>query len=231
MALPGLAGLLLTTCLYCLPELSKGSVKTEDRAVSGFHRLDISGSFTVELSQGNLEQLKIEADEEIMANIITEVKNGELKIYTKGKIIHKPVRKIYLTIKDLDGITSSGAIVLKGAGTLKLSSLELDLSGSADIELDLNTANLEADLSGSTKMVMQGSATKMKLDISGSGNMDAGALLTETTEIEISGSGNATVNVSRELEVEISGAGDVVYKGNPDIKKSISGAGTIKKLS
>ena len=149
--LPGLAGFLLTTILVGSTEFSKGSVKTEDRAVSGFHQLDISGSFTVELSQGNQEQLKIEADEEIMANIITEVKNGELKIYTKGKIMHKSVKKIYLTFKDLDGISSSGAMVLKGAGTLKFSRLELNLSGSADIDLDLNTASLEANISGSWK--------------------------------------------------------------------------------
>lgn len=209
---------------------ASAAVKTEDRAVSGFHGIAIGGSFEVELSQGSTESLKVEAEEEIMTNIITEVKDGSLKISYKGKGWHSKSIKIFISFKDLDNISCSGSNELKGKGLLKFSKLDLDLSGSADIDLQLEASTLKADMSGSSNTKLSGTVTNMDVEISGAGNLEASELTSQVFELEISGSGDAKVNVSKELKVQISGSGDVVYKGDPNIKKSISGSGSIKKI-
>lgn len=208
-----------------------GTTKTEDRAVSGFHQLEISGSFAVEISQGSQESLKIEADEDMITHVITEVKDGTLRIFTKGKSGHVKTLKVYLTFKNLDGISSSGSLVMTGKGTMKFDKLDLDLSGSADIDLQVEADLIHTDMSGSSDIGLSGNVTKMTVAISGAGNLEASDLMVQTFDIEISGSGDANINVARELDVEISGSGAVVYKGNPNIKKSISGSGSIKKSS
>jgi hypothetical protein len=209
---------------------ASGNTKTEDRQVSGFHALDISGSYTVELTQGNQESLKIEADEDVLGNIITEVKNGALTIKMQGKHWRTGHIKIFLTFKSLDMISSAGSLALKGTGLLKFANLDLEVSGSADIDMQLEATKLRAEMSGSSDAKLQGTVADMQVEISGAGNLEAIELTCQNFDLEISGSGDAKINVAQQLNVDISGSGAVVYKGNPNIKKSISGSGSIKKL-
>jgi hypothetical protein len=209
--------------------IAGGTAKSEDRAVSGFHKIDISGSFTVELSQGDKESLRLEADDDILPNIITEVKDGELRIDLKDKIWHNKSIRVFLTYKNLDKLSSSGAMVLRSKGTVKFENLSMELNGSANVDIQLEASKLECDMSGSSDAKVSGTVADVEVEISGAGNLEASDLVTNNFELEISGSGDAKVNVAKELNVEISGSGSVVYKGNPNIKKSISGSGSIRK--
>jgi hypothetical protein len=223
--------IMLAVASFTSLSMAGSTVKTEDRAVSGFNKLDIGGSFTVELTQGDKESLRVEADEDQLADVVTEVKDGTLRIDQKGKGWHNKGKvKIYLTFKDLESISSSGSMDLQGKGVMKFSKLELEMSGSAKVDMQLEANSVEVDLSGSSSIKLSGRGDNMDVEISGAGDLDAVDLACLEFELEISGSGDATVNVSKKLDVTISGSGSVSYKGNPDIKKSVSGVGSIKKI-
>ena len=53
----------------------------QERSVSGFNALEISGAIEVNLTQGNKESLVIEADSDYIDKIVTEVQGKTLKIY------------------------------------------------------------------------------------------------------------------------------------------------------
>src|SRR5579863_2634495 len=54
--------------------------KTEDRHLSGFHAIEVGGPYDVTLTQGNTESVRVEAPEDVISHVTTEVENGVLKI-------------------------------------------------------------------------------------------------------------------------------------------------------
>ena len=60
-----------------------GNIQTQDRNVSGFEGINVGGGFTVELTQGNKESLRLEAEENLLDNNKKELRNGVLHIYNE----------------------------------------------------------------------------------------------------------------------------------------------------
>jgi len=79
-----------------------GIVEKQTRKVSSFNALDISSAFDIFLTQGNEESLVIEADENIMEYIITEVRGGTLRIYIDE---HRNIRNVKTMKVYLNSIT------------------------------------------------------------------------------------------------------------------------------
>ncbi len=219
---------LLTSCDAIVR--GNGDVITEDRSVSSFDAIRVSGSFEIFLEQGTSESLRIEADENLMDIIKTEVRSGILTIYTQGNIIHAESMKVYITFVNIDDIDISGAVELTGKGMLSFSDIDIEASGAAEIDLNLQADDLEIDLSGSTEVDLAGKASKMSLEVSGAAELFAEDFELERCDISISGAGSAIVNVRDELDVDISGAASVRYKGQPRVSQNVSGAGKIRSI-
>ena len=80
-----LAALLLSGTTYSFAKTQPAAnntdqQKTEDRHLSGFNAVDLAGSFDVYITQGSTESVKVEAPDEVIDHIITEVNGGVLKI-------------------------------------------------------------------------------------------------------------------------------------------------------
>jgi len=238
-----LFSIILSFCLFmCVSTFSAGchmrdfrgdgNVVKQDRKVSSFNGLEISGAFEIILNQGDIEAVTVEADENILPYIRTEVVNGTLIIETKDKPFHHATRmKVYITIKGLKSIDLSGAIDLQTQNRLNLSDLEIDVSGASNANLDIAVQKLSLDGSGASKLIFKGSAVEVKMDLSGASNIYAFDMPVENYTISLSGAGKAEINVLKKLSVEISGAGSIKYKGSPAmIDEDVSGAGTIKKV-
>jgi hypothetical protein len=207
-----------------------GTIKREQREVSSFSKIDISGGYEIMINQGDEEKLELETDENLLEHITTNTKNNTLFISHKKRIVSAKSIKLYLTVVDVEDIDVAGAIELKNKGTYSISELEIDVSGAADIDLDLDVENLKMDMSGASETTLTGKANNFDIEISGAGELDAKKLKTRNTSIDISGAGSAIVFAKKTLKVKVSGAGSVKYKGDPKIDKDISGAGSIEKL-
>ena len=116
-----------------------------------------------------------------------------------------------------------------GANTIESDDLNLSVSGSGRIKLDLEADDLTQKISGSGNIVVSGEADRAEVSISGSGNLDALDLEADHYAVRISGSGKCKINVGDSLEANISGSGSVYYKGDPDkIRSNVSGSGKVK---
>lgn len=210
-----------------------GNVKTEDRVQTGFKGVESYGSFDIFVSAGPETTLKIEAEENLLPYIETYIDNDILKIDTKDGYWLRPKHsiKIYVTAPEYRRIKSygSGDIVgqTKITGTDKL---DLGVTGSADIKMEVDAPEIEAGITGSGNIVLKGSTKTFHSSVSGSGDVRAYELLSEDTKVRISGSGNADVYAAQNLDVSVSGSGDVRYKGNGRVNSNITGSGNVKKV-
>jgi hypothetical protein len=215
-------------------ERGSGNVVSETREVSGFRALEINYPAEVFVRQGNQESLEIEAEDNLMPGLKTEVNNGVLRIFykaEKGKHVN-PTRVVKITIvaKDLADVefNSAGELTIEG---LKTNNLDVSLSGAGNLDLDrVQLKGLGVNLSGAGSMTASGTADDLDVNISGFGDFKGADLHGKVASVNISGAGSATVWVDDDLTASISGAGSIGYYGSATVSKQISGVGDINHI-
>lgn len=215
-----------------LMESEKGSGKliSESRMVSNFDRIVLAVSGDVIIHQGEEESLSIKTDENIMAHIITEVKNKTLYLEHADNIRNiNPTRLIFtLHLKKLSGVEISGSGDVMSKNIVS-EDLELAINGSGDMQFDsLKAKAVDVLISGSGDVELRGTAASQNIKIHGSGDFTGGDLRGETVNVRINGSGDAVVWATEELNVHNSGSSSVEYYGNPNVEFTNNGSGDIK---
>jgi hypothetical protein len=227
-----LVKLLISAC-GILPTFGSRNLITENRPVSGFNRLDISGGGDVTIIQDGTESLTIETDDNVMQYVTSEVRGGTLYVGLEFHSLRSiiPSRlSLTLHVKDLTGISSSGSWNMVSE-SLQAGNLDIAISGSGKVTVNtLNTDKLNVHISGSGNMDLAGNLQSQEVSISGSGTYRAGDLQTQDTKISVSGSGNVTVWATGSLNASVSGNGTINYYGSPQVTFDQSGSGDLKNL-
>lgn len=211
-----------------------GNITTADRSVADFDKIGIAGSFDVELRKGNEGEISIQADENLMEYIVTEVKKGQLKIKSKKGYQLKSSKTIQITVyfNTIDAVSLAGSGDVSTSDPINASDLKLSLAGSGDMNLKVATKNLTSSIAGSGNISLAGDTDEFSCSIAGSGNLNGYELKTSVAKAKIAGSGDIKVNAVSEIHAKIAGSGNVYYTGNPAVQKSDSaGSGSLKKKS
>lgn len=202
-----------------------GKIVKQERAVSGFHAISVSGGIDVYIIPGNTEKAVVETDENIQEAIITTVSNGVLKIYCNKSINNSKKLNVYVNVKELDKVTASGGCDVFAETVLNFPFLNFDFSGGCDLKMNCTTKELKCTLTGGSDALIKGSSDKADLEASGGSDIKAAELTIGNCKIEATGGSDAYLHVTGELSVEASGSSDVTYTGNPKIiYKSVTGA-------
>jgi hypothetical protein len=189
------------------------------------------GNLYVEL--GEQEELRIEADENLLRYIETEVRGDTLTIRYRRGVALRPRLPIeyHLTVKELNSVKVSGA------GNVSLPEVASDqfvaeISGAGSIDLDeLRADKLNVRISGAGNCeVLSGEVNDQVVSISGAGDYRAEDLDSNTAQVNLSGLGSATLLVREHLDVHITGAGSVRYRGRPTVEKHVTGVGNVEAI-
>jgi len=211
--------------------------KTEDRHLTGFHAVNVAGSFDVYITQGSTESVKVDAPANVIDRIITEVEGGILKIYTKnnnGFNFNWGNNKrmiVYVSIKEVNSValTGSGDVFFKNG--LKAPTLAIKLNGSGDVSGRVDVRNLETNLSGSGDITLSGRAETSQVSVVGSGDFTGQNLVTNSTTVKVAGSGDARVNATEKIDASVAGSGDVHYTGGAtNVSSAKAGSGDISRI-
>ncbi len=214
-----------------------GNVVSEDREVSGFTRVDLSGVGNLIITQGDHEGLRIEAEDNILTKLSTEVEDGVLRIGPKmpwrafGRLWPRKDINLYLSVRELKEIHTSGSTRIQSDGALEAGALLVSTSGSSRVNLQARTQRLEARMSGSGNVTLSGIADSLRLKSSGSARFYARGLQAREVTVESSGSANVEVFATATLRVDMSGSGKVAYAGSPVVDFDASGSGKIVRLA
>lgn len=185
-----------------------GVAASEVRNVSGFKGVDVGGVFEVEIIAGNDFEVKVEADENLLQYIRTEVDGGVLKISSTERIrSHEPLR-VRVSAPTIESLEASGVC-------------KVSLTGVKNNELSIGT-------SGASKVSVAGETSSLTVDVSGASSVEGESLKAENAKVEASGASKVNVFVTGRLVSDASGASKIGYTGNPaSVEKSTSGASKV----
>ncbi len=206
----------------------EGKKITKTLDLPAFHSIHLNVAGDVVLSQGSPQEVRVEAQANIIENLRTEVKDGVWEIKFKKSVRNYDGLVIHITVPTLKEVAIGGSGEVRSATPFKgLEELRLAISGSGDLEMEVEAQRLWASISGSGDMDLAGSAAKADMEVTGSGDISAYDLRTDACKVNLVGAGNCRVWAEQELIATISGAGDIYYKGTPRVKSQISGAGDV----
>ena len=221
----------ITGCIVVINGSSvqgSGNIITQTREVSEFSHIRLKGSGKVILTPGQTQSLEIKTDDNIMPLVETEVSGSKLTISHGNNRLRPTFFEVYITVQNLEGVGISGSGDIVGNGRFVTDSLYVEISGSGDMDLEVETDQLENKISGSGSLQLAGKAEEYTISVSGSGKINAFDVDARHVSVKVSGSGDCRISASESLEARISGSGNVYYKGRPRINTNISGSGSLK---
>ena len=199
-----------------------GNVITKDVPVQSFDELNISGVFSVLLTQGGKENLKIEADDNLQE--LFEVKNegSKLSISMKKDVNFnsKKKLKVYVTFQNLKSMDLKTVGDVSSEQNLNFTNLKLQNKsvGNVDLKLTANTLNVDNKSVGNVKL--NGKADNVTIRNKSVGSIQAADFIVQSMDIENNGIGSTEVNAAKELKVKDNMMGKVTNKGAATIKRS-----------
>jgi putative autotransporter adhesin-like protein len=165
-----------------------GVAAVQTRAVAPFGAVELAGSNRVTIDVGGRQSVVVHADDNLLDRITTDVQGGTLVVgNTRGNFDSKSPTFVDVTVPSLDALTLSGsgivdaagisspslAVKLPGSGVVHArgtaSSLDIDLGGSGDAQLqDLVARDVHAVVGGSGRILVN-ATTSLDATVSGSG--------------------------------------------------------------
>ncbi len=229
----------------------------QKRSVPAFNAIKVSSAISLYLTQSNVNEVAVSAsDDEIRDQIVTEVVGGTLIIrlgesgnWFSWKKWGNYNTKAYVSIKDINALSASGASNVHIVGTIESPKIRVKMSGASDLKnADFNVGSLFMEVSGASHFKAKTQSNNITLDCSGASNIElagnaedlavecSGAsdaklynLSVKGATIRSSGASNVTVNASQLLKMTASGASNINYKGTAKVTEvNSSGASNIK---
>ncbi len=207
----------------------------ENRPVSRFSGLSVGNGIEVYLTQGNDEKLTIEAKGVDEKDVISDVRNGILKLSVERRGMNFSFGrsrsvKAYVTFRQLSSLAATGGATVIGQEKLSFRDLNVSAAGGADVKLNLIANSLNALASGGSDLALEGTARTLIADGTGGSDLDARKLTVEIGSANASGGSNVSLYATRELNLKASGGSDIYYSGPARIAaQSKSGGSDITK--
>ena len=209
-----------------------GNVTTEKRIVQGdFKNISVSNAIDVEIEQSDATEITVEADDNLQKEIITKVENGTLIIKCKfSSFRNVTMKKVTIKMPSLEKIEASSASNVQTKNVFQGENIDLESSSAATMDLNIESDNISATSSSGSSINVQGKALKVQTRASSGASIDAGKLLANEVNADVSSGGTINVHPIVSLKAEASSGGHINYDITPkSIEKKSSSGGSISQ--
>ncbi len=229
LLLPGIFVLLLgffNSCILLGPSIKgNGNVIEEERNVGEFDEIKVTRGMNAWITQGEPTRVTVVADENLHEAILTETEGSTLKISTNARIRWAKEKKVLITVKDLEKITSTAGSNVFSNGTLSFEDLCVSTSAGSNATLEVYSRNLQVKSSSGSNAIITGKGYDVNLDASSGANIKAEGLKAALCDAEASSGANVFIYVEKKINAKASSGGNIFYYGNPEKKNTSTSSG------
>lgn len=196
-----------------------GPIINEIRVLDAFDKIYLEDNVKVYLTQDSVQEVKVEAGENIVPLIITKVENGTLYISNKNRCnwsrSYDKTLVVHLKMPQIKFITSDGTHEIMGLNTITSDSVRIRTKNSGNVELAVNNVFVGAQMHGAGDVTVKGNTSSFVCDIGGTAFLRCENLATSSTWVHTFTTGLCYVRATDLLTCEIDNVGDVYCYGNP----------------
>lgn len=204
-----LACLCLTSCEDDDVEAS-GTIITVPQELDAFTRVVANELVDLNISNNTSQQVDLRVNENLENRVNLVVSNGILTIDIEDGNYRNPTFEVNVQLPELTRLTMNGAT----SATVNVSQVELEL-----------------EVNGSAVVQLEGSADLLTTTLSGSGEINGFSFEADVLNTTSEDASDLEITCINELNGTVTGASTVSYRGNPAISATTSGAGNIENAN
>jgi len=187
-----------------------GNRKSEKRDLPAFKAVDTTGAYEIEVTCQKPASFEIEADDNILPLIKTDVRDGVLYVSNQQRYNSRRAVALRISLPELIAVSS------RGAGDITVS--------------DAKSDDLKIESTGAASVKAAGKVSSVAISSAGAGDLDTSRLMATKASVTVAGAASVNVYASDQLDVTVSGVGSVDYSGNPKtVNKNVTGFGSVNK--
>ena len=206
-----------------------GTITKENRRTTGnFDTVIASENLRVYITQSDNFNIVVEADENIINLIGTDINDGKLLIHTHSNI-GRATKKIYVSLPNISALVSSTGSILQTQGALKEESLSIASNTGSFLNAEIYAEELSVNGKEGARLSISGEVNKTTIDVSSGSFMDGKKLRTIDCTAMASFGGNVEIEVSKSLIADSNSGGSISYLGEPIVDKTKSLSGIVQK--
>jgi hypothetical protein len=172
-----------------------GKIVSQTRTLEECSGVILQNTGNIYLTQADTQSIRIEADDNIIDRIETEVDGEKLEVGLNKGSYENITCRIYVSLKKIN------KMLINGSGNIVTDNVKSD--------------EVYCKINGSGNINIKGSGNYIDLYINGSGNISAQEFTAKKCKAYINGSGNITLYASEEADTEINGSGNIFFSWNP----------------
>jgi hypothetical protein len=226
------AAVVLWAVVGCGPAVTgNGVIQTETRTAGAFSAVDVGSGIEADVTLGTDTTVVLEADENVLPLVTSEVKDGKLVLGLKPAwmvSVRKPIRAHLVTPKLVTADASGGAKVDGTAS--EAPDFKAAASGGARITLcGVKAERVSVASSGGATVSLCGTTGDLQVAASGGAIVFTDGLTAGSVHLDGSGGAMGKVFAANAVTGDLSGGASFTVLGNPGNRQvSLSGGATVK---
>lgn len=221
--------LLIVLCCGCQREqwddciTSTGPQGSEERLLAAYHAITLEDRIDLVLEDRPVGTVVVEAGRNVRAQVVTEVREGHLRIRNDNRCnwmrSFKPRITVRATLHDLRLLQLLGSGNVSSTGTISGAWFTLDQDGGmgrTELRMEVDSCNI-GSRSGAGDLICTGSARAGKIFQSGTGHVDAKGLSIGHAVVKNDGIVDLYCRATESLTAIVDGSGGIRYAGSPAV--------------
>jgi hypothetical protein len=207
-----------------------GTVTTEKREIENdFTSIEVSNNIDVVIEQSDKIEVTVEADDNLQENIITEVKNGVLRISCDyNSFINISSKKVIVKMPFIEDLQASSGSSISNLNTLKSKNITLSTSSAANIDLNIQADKIICKTSSGSTINLDGLALSLETTASSGSEIDTHDLIANEVKARSSSGASIQVTPVLNLTARASSGSSISYTKAPkSIEKKTSSGGSV----
>jgi len=135
---------------------------SEERAVTNFNRISVRDGIEVYFTQDSITSIKVEAQDNSISLVRTEIENGELLIRQNKKTTNRDTIKVFVSNKELDAVNASSGAYFETLGEVEGNNLVLEFSSDTRGNLELSYASVICKAASGSQVKFRGNTSNIE---------------------------------------------------------------------
>ncbi len=206
--------------------VGNGTMISQKRNINApFDKIEVQQGIHLYVEMNAQYGIHVNADENIIDTIRTEIKEGTLHISVKPSFRLSGNKNVHVKLPKLASLKASSGSFITSTNTLTSPVLTINTSSGSTANLTINTQKLTVTTSSGSQISLNGTAITNQLKTSSGSTANLENLETEKTTIKSNSGSVIKVFATKELAVNASSGSSIQYKGSPQLKQINTSSG------
>jgi hypothetical protein len=211
---------ILIPVLFIFLFSTKGfSQNTEKRALVDFSKIDVWGNIKIEFQKGDTNTVIIDAGAVPLEEIVTEIKNGMLKIKMRSNLFKETEINLKITYKEISEVKANASAELKFLDQIVGETIKIESIGGARVVLNVDLKNSDLTAYQGGQIDIKGKSEFSKIFANSGGILSGTNLITQEANIKLNTGGKAEITVNQKLVARVNTKSSLSYFGKPEIEE------------